>query len=120
MLNLHEAMPNHFTENEFVNIDLDACYRQHSPHSHIKALEVIFAEGVRYADEVGDHNTAEVEAIQNHVIEIETMYESELTALRNELKVMTDKYESSLGKVPEGEVQKEVVAQVMDMGKAFK
>lgn len=125
-MNLHEAIPNFFTENEFVNINLDALYRQHVPHSHMKALEVIFAEGVRYADEVGDHNAMEVEALQNRVIDIDRKYERELTELRNQLKTSLEKYEvlrlKLITPVPEfdPEVQKKVIAQTLNMGNVLK
>jgi len=125
MMNLHEAIPNHFTEDEFVAVDLDACYRQHCPHSHLKALEVIFAEGVRYSDEIGDHNSAEVEAIQNHVIEVESRYEGLLTELRGQLKASQEKYEALRLKLitpvsePDPEVQKKVITQTLNMGNNF-
>lgn len=125
-MNLHEVLPQFFTENEFVNIDLDALYRQHVPHSHMKALEMIFAEGVRYSDEIGSHNISEVETLQNHVMDIECKYESQLTELRSQLKTSLEKYEALRLKlitpVPEHdpEVQKKVIAQTLNMGNVLK
>jgi esterase/lipase len=126
MLNLHEVMPNFFTENEFVAINLDALYKQHCPHSHMKALEMIFAEGVRYSDEVGDHNALEVEALQKQVADIEGKYESQLTELRSQLKAAQEKYEALRLKMitpvaePDSELQKKVIAQTLNMGNVLR
>jgi len=51
-MNLRDYLPNYFNENEFVSIDLSGIYKTHSAHSHLMALETIFAEGVKYALEV--------------------------------------------------------------------
>ncbi len=111
MLNLHEAIPNHFTEDEFVAIDLDACYRQHSPHSHLKALEVIFAEGVRYSDEIGDHNASE--------------HEKEVNELLGQIKILEEKYNLLLAKLNQStevseNAERIAVAQTLGMGNNLK
>jgi hypothetical protein len=52
MINLHHYLPDQYTEDEFVMIDLDNLYKEYSRDSHTFALEKIFSLGVEHANEV--------------------------------------------------------------------
>jgi hypothetical protein len=124
MINLHEVMPEFFTEREIVPVDLDGLYRKYCPHSHMAALEMIFAEGVRYSDEVAGHNASEVDALHNRIVEMEFQYESQLKELRLQLTTLEEKYNSFLAKLnPVGvseDAERIAVTQTLGMGNVFK
>ena len=99
MLNLHKYLPDQYPKDEFVSITLENLYKVRSRESHDVALEAIFAEGVKYANEV-------------FIIGMDEY---------NELKA---KYEALLAKtadtVPDPDAERIAVSQMLGMGNVFK
>ena len=54
MFNLHKYLPDQYPEDELVMINLENYYKVRSRVSHDEALEAIFSEGVKYANEVNE------------------------------------------------------------------
>jgi len=99
MFNLHKYLPDQYPEDEFVMVNLENYYKTRSRESHEVALEAIFAEGVKYANEV-------------FVIGMDEY---------NELKT---RYEALLAKTSPTQVdpdaEKIAVSQMLGMGNVFK
>jgi hypothetical protein len=122
MLNLHDIAPEHFTEDEFPMIDLDAFYKYHSQHSHLTALEKIFAEGVKYTIDHAAIGSVSIEEA------LKKKHQKELDDLRNQFNLLQQKYEALLARAGvdiqtrPGEdqiTQHELVNQTLGMGKVF-
>jgi len=104
MINLRSYLPDQYTEDEFVMINLENLYKERSRESHEAALEAIFAEGVKYANEV-------FEVGMDDYNELKARYETLLAKVSASESVG---YEGN-----EAIAQKEAVAQTLGMGKVF-
>lgn len=114
MLNLHTYLPDQYPENELIMINLENLYKERSRESHEVALEAIFAEGVKYANEVHELGMDEYNTLKEK-------YE----ALVDTCGSLNDKYEvllKNFSGIPEFDPDAEKIAltQTMGMGNALK